>query len=166
MLETIKYARINNVPLFGICLGIEYARNVMGYKDANSTEFDAQTHHPVIDLLENQYKGINMGGTLRLGLYDCYIDNRSTKTFKAYNKKDIKERHRHRYEFNNKYMDIFDKDLVVTGINPQANLVEIVELKNHPWFIACQFHPEFLSRPNRAHPLFLGFIEAALNNQK
>lgn len=171
MLEAIKYARENKIPLFGICLGmqlvcIEYARNEIGYKDANSGEFDKDSTHKVIDFLENQYDGINMGGTLRLGLYDCHIESKDSKTYKAYQLTDIKERHRHRYEFNNKYMEIFDKDLKVTGMNLQKNLVEIVELKNHPWYIACQFHPEFLSRPQRPHPLFRDFIEASINNSK
>lgn len=171
MLEAIKYARINNIPLFGICLGmqlicIEYARNVIGYKDANSGEFDKTTMHNVIDYLENQYDGINIGGTLRLGLYDCHILNKDTKTYKAYNKEDIKERHRHRYEFNNEFLEIFNRDLIITGKNLKGNLVEIVELKNHPWYIGCQFHPEFLSRPQRPHPLFRDFIEAAINCKK
>ncbi len=171
MLEAIKYARINNIPLFGICLGmqlicIEYARNVIGYKDANSGEFDKTTMHNVIDYLENQYDGINIGGTLRLGLYDCHIENKNTKTYKAYNKEDIKERHRHRYEFNNEFLEIFNRDLIITGKNLKGNLVEIVELKNHPWYIGCQFHPEFLSRPQRPHPLFRDFIEAAINCKK
>ncbi len=171
MLEGIKYARENNIPLFGICLGmqlvcIEYARNVIGYEDANSGEFSDNSTHPVIDLLENQYQGINMGGTLRLGLYDCHIENKNTKTYKAYQKEDIKERHRHRYEFNNKFLEVFNKDLIITGMNLKGNLVEIVELKNHPWYVACQFHPEFLSRPQRPHPLFRDFIEASINNMK
>lgn len=171
MLEAIKYARLNNIPLFGICLGmqlicIEYARNEIGYKDANSGEFDKETKHNIIDYLENQYDGINIGGTLRLGLYDCHIEDMESKTYKAYQKLDIKERHRHRYEVNNKFLEIFDKDLKITGRNLKSNLVEIVELKNHPWFIGCQFHPEFLSRPERCHPLFKDFIEAAMNYKK
>ena len=171
MLIAIEYARINKIPLFGICLGmqlicIEYARNEIGYKDANSGEFDKETKHNIIDYLENQYDGINIGGTLRLGLYDCHIEDMESKTYKAYQKLDIKERHRHRYEVNNKFLEIFDKDLKITGRNLKSNLVEIVELKNHPWFIGCQFHPEFLSRPERCHPLFKDFIEAAMNYKK
>jgi len=171
MLIAIKYARINKIPLFGICLGmqlvcIEYARNVIGYKDANSGEFDRNTKHNVIDYLNNQYDGINMGGTLRLGLYDCHLIDTNTKTYKAYQKTDIRERHRHRYEFNNNFLEVLSKDLIITGKNLQGNLVEIVELKNHPWYVACQFHPEFLSRPQRPHPLFRDFIEAAINNKK
>ena len=165
-LLAIKYARVNKIPLLGICYGmhlacIEYARNVYGYLDANTTEIDPNTTHPIIDYLPGQYEGINMGGTLRLGLYDCkLIDNTITKNY--YQQDLIKERHRHRYEFNNKFLELFFKDLIVSGINPQANLVEIVELKNHPYFICCQFHPEFLSRPNRPHPLFIGLIENAI----
>ena len=171
MIEAIRFARINNIPLFGICLGmqlicIEYARNVIGYKDANSTEFNKDTTHPIIDLLENQYKGIDMGGTLRLGLYDCVIKNESSNVYKAYKQNEIKERHRHRYEFNNKYLDVLSKDLFVAGINPQSDLVEIVELKGHPWYVGCQFHPEFLSRPNRPHPLFRDFIYMSMNRRK
>ena len=166
-MEAIKYARLNNIPLLGICFGmqlacIEYARDVFGYEDASSTELNPDTTHPIIDFLPDQYEGINMGGTLRLGLYDCQLVD-GTKTKELYGKDLIKERHRHRYEFNNKYRNVVtDKDLVVSGYNPQTNLVEIVELKNHPFFIACQFHPEFLSRPQRPHPLFKGFIEACL----
>ena len=171
MLIAIEYARRNKIPLFGICLGmqlicIEYARNEIGYKDANSGEFDKETKHNIIDYLENQYDGINIGGTLRLGLYDCHIEDMESKTYKAYQKLDIKERHRHRYEVNNKFLEIFDKGLKITGRNLKTNLVEIVELKNHPWFIGCQFHPEFLSRPERCHPLFRDFIEAAMKNKK
>ena len=145
---------------------IEYARNVIGYKDANSGEFDKNTKHNVIDYLDNQYDGINMGGTLRLGLYDCHLIDTNTKTYKAYQKTDIRERHRHRYEFNNNFLEVLGKDLIITGKNLKGNLVEIVELKNHPWYVACQFHPEFLSRPQRPHPLFRDFIEAAINSKK
>lgn len=167
MVATVQYARLNKIPYFGICFGmqlvcIEYARHEFGYLDANSTELNPDTTHPVIDFLPNQYEGINMGGTLRLGLYDCELVE-NTKTYDAYGKKEIKERHRHRYEFNNKYLNLFTKDLMVTGKNPQTGLVEIVELKNHPWFIACQFHPEFLSRPQRPHPLFRDFVKAAMD---
>lgn len=166
----IKYARENKIPFLGICFGmqlacIEYARNVIGYLDANSSELDPNTKHPIIDLLKDQYEGIDMGGTLRLGLYDCHI-TKDTNTYKAYQAEDIKERHRHRYEFNNKFNEVVSGDLIVTGRNPQQNLVEIVELKNHPWFVACQFHPEFLSRPQRPHPLFRDFVGAAIKNRK
>ena len=169
-ISAIKYARLNNIPFLGICFGmqlacIEYARNVIGYTDANSSELNPNTTHPVIDLLKDQYEGINMGGTLRLGLYDCNLKEGS-KTASAYGKSFIRERHRHRYEFNNSYDEVFSKDLFVSGRNPQQNLVEIVELKNHPWFVACQFHPEFLSRPQRPHPLFRDFVGASIKNIK
>ncbi|MFA6842791.1 MAG: CTP synthase [Bacilli bacterium] len=162
----IQYARENNIPFFGICFGmqlaaIEFANNVLGITEANSTEFDEKTKEPLIHYLEDQYTGIDMGGTLRLGLYDCHITE-GTKTYEAYKKSDIKERHRHRYEFNNDYIERFEKaGMVIAGVNPKKKLVEIIELKGHPWFVGCQFHPEFLSRPTRAHPLFCGFIKAA-----
>lgn len=164
----INYARLNNIPFFGICFGmqlacIEYARNVIGLKDASSSELDPETTHPIIDFLPDQYNGIDMGGTLRLGLYDCQI-KKDTTTFACYQKTEIKERHRHRYEYNNLFEEVFSKDLIVSGRNPQTNLVEIVELRNHPWFVACQFHPEFLSRPQRPHPLFAGFVAASIKN--
>ena len=165
-ITAIKYAREHNIPYLGLCLGmqlslIEYARNVLHIEDANSTEFDEHCKNNIIDYLPDQYKGIKMGGTMRLGEYDCELLE-GTKTFGLYGEKNIKERHRHRYEFNNKYKEMFnDGNLTFSGINPQTNLCEIVELKNHPFFIACQFHPEFLSRPLKAHPLFLGFIKAA-----
>ena len=165
----IKYARLNKIPMLGICYGmqlavIEYARNVFGYKDADSTEINHDTKHPIIYLLPDQYAGINMGGTLRLGLYDCHLIEDSL-VYKAYGKSDIKERHRHRYEFNNDYMNVLSKDLKAVGINLNQNLVEIVELKNHPFFVGCQFHPEFLSRPERPHPLFREFINACIKNK-
>ncbi len=162
----IKYARQKKIPLFGICLGmqlalIEYARNVLGLRDADSTEFNPNTTNPIIDYLPNQYKGIDMGGTMRIGAYDCRLKPR-TLAYKTYGKKLIAERHRHRYEFNNKYKDLYEKNgIVFSGINPQTNLVEIIELKDHPHFIGVQFHPEFKSRPIKAHPLFLSFISAA-----
>ena len=169
-ISAIKYARINKVPMLGICYGmqlacIEYARNVFGYSDANSTEINPDTKHPIIYLLPDQYDGINMGGTLRLGLYDCHLDE-SSLVYDAYKVSDIKERHRHRYEFNNEYMNILSKDLKAVGINEKQNLVEIVELKNHPFFVGCQFHPEFLSRPYRPHPLFREFINSCIKNKE
>ncbi len=161
----IEYCRTHNIPFFGICFGmqlacIEYARNVKGYQEASSTEIDPETPQPVIHQLSNQHKGMDMGGTLRLGLYDCKLTP-NTKTQEAYQKEAVSERHRHRFEFNNNYKDIFDGDFVISGINSETQLVEIVELKNHNWFIACQFHPEFSSRPYRPHPLFRDFIGAA-----
>lgn len=166
-LIAIEYSRVNKIPFFGICYGmqlatIEYCRNALGYIEADSTELNPQAGFPIIDYLPDQYEGINLGGTLRLGLYDCNISE-GTKTYTAYNANQIKERHRHRYEVNRHFEDkVFNSDLIVSGRNPQTNLVEIIELKNHPWFVACQFHPEFLSRPTRSHPLFKGFIGAAV----
>ena len=166
-IQAIKFARENNIPFLGICLGmqlatIEFARNVLGISDADSTELCENTTNPIIDYLPVQYTGINLGGTLRLGAYDCLLKE-NTKAFEAYKQTVIKERHRHRYEFNNKYLDrIQNAGMIVSGINPETGLVEIVELKNHPWFIACQFHPEFSSRPNRAHALFSEFIHHAI----
>lgn len=166
-IKAITYARVNNIPYLGLCLGlqlatIEYARNVCNLDGANSTEMDENTKYPIIDYLPEQYEGIDMGGTLRLGLYNCKI-SQGTIAYKAYGKELIKERHRHRYEFNNKYRKILeDCGLVISGVNPEANLVEIIELKDHKFFVACQFHPEFSSRPQRAHPLFREFIGAAL----
>ena len=163
----IKYAREKKIPLLGICLGmqlavIEFARNVCDLKDANSTEFDPNTTHNVIDYLPNQYQGINYGGTLRLGAYECDLEP-NTIAYQAYKTKQILERHRHRYEFNNQFINIFkEKGMVFSGINQSMNLVEIIELKNHPFFIATQFHPEFLSRPDKPHPIFSKFIEASI----
>ena len=169
-IAAIKYARINNKPFLGLCLGmqlslIEYARDVLHLENANSTEFDENCTNNIIDYLPDQYKGIKMGGTMRLGEYDCELSE-GTKTYELYKEKNIRERHRHRYEFNNKYKEIFsDGNLIFSGINPQTKLCEIIELKNHPFFIACQFHPEFLSRPLKPHPLFLGFIKEASKTQ-
>jgi CTP synthase len=166
-IEAIRWAREKKVPFFGICLGmqcasIEYARNVLGLKGAHSTEFDKQTPHPVISLLEEQLGITNMGGTMRLGAFPCKIEI-GTRAHEAYGEGLIQERHRHRYEFNNRYRDIFTaRDWVFSGLSPDGKLVEIVELKNHPWFVAGQFHPEFKSKPVRAHPLFREFVRAAL----
>lgn len=162
-----KYCRENNVPYFGICLGmqiamIEFGRNVCAYSDANSTEFDAKSNNQVISLMDDQLQIVDMGGTLRLGNYPCELHPES-KAKKLYKEDVIFERHRHRYEFNNKYRDVFEENGVVfCGLSPDGLLVEIVELKDHNYFVACQFHPEFKSRPNRAHPLFYGFVEASL----
>jgi len=170
-IEAIKYARENKIPFFGICLGmqtavIEFARDVCGFKKANSTEFDKKARYPVISLLEEQKKVKDLGGTMRLGAYPCRIQ-RNTLTYSAYQKEKISERHRHRYEFNNQYKEIFrKKGLIAAGILDAGNLVEIIELKNHPWFIGVQFHPEFKSKPDKAHPLFREFIKAALKKSR
>ena len=166
-----RYARENRIPYFGICLGmqmavVEFARNVCGLAGANSTEFDANSPHPVIDLMEAQ-KGLEKkGATMRLGTYPCVLQDDSLAA-KVYGKKKISERHRHRYEFNNKYRDaLAEKGMTLSGLSPDLSLVEIVELKDHPWFLGCQFHPEFKSRPMESHPLFRGFIKAALQNRQ
>ena len=169
MIKAINYARVNNIPFLGICLGlqlavIEFARNVCGIADASSTEFNETCKNPIIDLMSDQKNIINMGGTLRLGNYDCQI-SKNTLAYKAYKQTTIKERHRHRYEFNNKYKDLLESHgLVFSGLNPQSNLVEIIELPSHPFFIAGQFHPEFKSRPTRPAPLFDKFIESSLKH--
>ena len=169
-ITTIQYARENRIPFFGLCLGmqlsvIEYARNVCGLEYANSTEFEKDTIYNVIDFLEDQYQGIDMGGTLRLGLYKCDLLPGSIAK-DAYGVDSIKERHRHRYEFNNKFKKIFeDHGMIFSGINPDKNLCEIIELKNHPFFVATQFHPEFLSRPDKPHPLFKKFIQIVKENK-
>ncbi|HTJ79149.1 MAG TPA: CTP synthase [Rariglobus sp.] len=166
-----KYARENNVPYYGLCLGlqiavIEYCRNVLKLKGANSTEFDANAPHPVINMMEEQKKVIDKGATMRLGSYECAITP-GTNAAKAYKSASIRERHRHRFEVNNAYVGQLQRGgLVISGINPRRNLVEIVEIKKHPWFLAVQFHPEFQSKPNKAHPLFAAFIGAALKNKK
>ena len=162
-----RYARENKVPYFGICLGmqiavIEYARNVLGLEKAHSTELDPNTPYGVISLMPEQADIDEMGGTMRLGLYPCKIAE-NTKAYKAYQDELIFERHRHRYEFNNEYREkMIEKGMILSGISPDERLVEIIELKDHPWFVGCQFHPEFKSRPNRPHPLFKDFIKAAL----
>ena len=167
----IRYARENKIPFLGICFGmqlaiIEYAEHVLNMPEANSTEFDPTTKYPVIDFLHDQYAGINMGGTLRLGAYDCAI-KKETLAYKCYGQELIRERHRHRYEFNNAFKSAFENsDMIFSGINPQQGLAEIIELKNHPFFIACQFHPEFTSRPMKPNPLFNGFISASIKNKK
>ena len=179
--KTIKYAREKKIPYFGICLGmqcavIEFARNVCGLS-ANSTEFDLNTKNPVIYLMERWYdfrKGrveertedSHKGGTMRLGAYPCILDEGS-KAFRAYGVKEISERHRHRYEFNNAYRDILTKHgLKISGLSPDGELVEIIEIGDHPWFLGCQFHPEFKSRPTDPHPLFRAFIEASLREKR
>ncbi len=166
-IKAIKFAREQKVPFFGVCLGmqtavIEFARNVCGMNRANSTEFNKTTPYPVISLLEEQKRVKNMGGTMRLGSYPCHL-KRSTKTFKSYGKESIHERHRHRYEFNNKYkVKMETQGMIISGTSPNGRLVEIVELVGHPWFVGCQFHPEFKSKPDHAHPLFREFVKASL----
>jgi len=166
----IKYARENKIPFLGICFGlqlaiVEFAQNVMGLQKANTTEFDQKTPDPVVDILHNQYQGINLGGTMRLGSYDCVLKE-GTLAEKCYGVSKIEERHRHRYEFNNAYKELFEQaGLVFSGINPQTGLCEIIELPDHPFFLACQFHPEFTSRPLRVNPLFKGFVKAAISRR-
>ncbi len=166
-IEAIQYARERGLPFFGVCLGmqcavIEFARNVCGLRGANSTEFDARTPHPVISLLEEQRRVKNLGGTMRLGAYPCRLGS-GTLARRAYGRAVISERHRHRYEFNNRYRErLTQRGLAVSGIYPQGHLVELIELSDHPWFIACQFHPEFQSKPQQPHPLFRGLVSAAL----
>ena len=170
-ITAIKYVRENNIPFFGICLGmqcavVEFARNIIGLKDAHSTEIDEKTKHPVIDIMENQKDISKKGGTMRLGSYVCDIKDEShTKT--AYNQKTTNERHRHRYEFNNTYLNEFEKaGMKATGINPENNLVEIIEITEHPWFVGVQFHPEYRSTVSFPHPLFINFLKACLKHAK
>ncbi|OIO39297.1 MAG: CTP synthase [Candidatus Omnitrophica bacterium CG1_02_49_10] len=170
-IKAAKYARENNVPFLGICLGmqcatIEFARNVCGLNRANSTEVNKTTPFPVISLLEEQKRVKEMGGTMRLGAYPCNI-KKGTKTHNAYMADVAYDRHRHRYEFNNKYKEKMEKNgLIISGVSPSGRLVEIIELANHPWFVASQFHPEFKSKPDKAHPLFREFIRHSLKNRK
>ncbi|NLW24162.1 MAG: CTP synthase [Clostridia bacterium] len=164
----IKYARENKIPFLGICLGmqlavVEFARNVLQYKDAHSAEFNPRTSHPVIDILPEQKELENKGGTMRLGKYPCILKE-GTLAFKAYGEKVISERHRHRFEVNNHYRQALEeKGLIISGVYAEKDLVEIVELEDHPWFVGSQFHPEFKSRPNRPHPLFRDFVGAVIN---
>ncbi|MFW6409851.1 MAG: CTP synthase [Halanaerobiales bacterium] len=166
-IAAIKYARENKIPYFGICLGmqcavIEFARNVSGLKGANSFEFDPATPHPVIDIMPEQEKIEDMGGTMRLGSYPCVLQE-GTISKKAYSIEKVGERHRHRYELNNDYREkLSENGMIMAGLSPDDKLVEIIELEDHPWFVGVQFHPEFRSRPNRPHPLFDSFVEAAL----
>jgi len=168
-IKACKYARENKIPYLGICLGmqiavIEFALNVCNIENASSTEFDELCKNPIIDLMAEQKSIVNMGGTLRLGNYACKI-KKDTLAYSAYKNENILERHRHRYEFNNKYKEILEKKgMTFSGINEDSDLVEIIEIKEHPFFIACQFHPEFKSRPTRPHPLFEQFIKASINN--
>lgn len=166
-IATIKYARENNIPFFGICLGmqcavIEFARNVLGHKDAHSLEMNSNTQHPVINLMEEQKTITDKGGTMRLGAYECSLKDNSL-VLDIYNKKIIAERHRHRYEFNNKYLKEFEKNgMLASGVNIKNNLVEIIEIPTHPFFIGVQFHPEYSSTVAEPHPLFISFIAKSL----
>lgn len=169
-IATAGYARKNLIPFLGICLGmqcavIEFARNVCGLKGANSSEFDTDSPHQVVHLMPEQENIENKGGTMRLGVYPCQMIS-GTRTCNQYGVELVDERHRHRYEINNEYREVLEaKGLKISGISPDGQLVEIIELEQHPWFVACQFHPEFKSRPNRPHPLFLGLINSALEYQ-
>lgn len=172
-IKAIEFARKNNIPYLGLCYGmqlavIEFARNVAGLKKANTTEIDTKTPYPVIDFIPEQKTNIankRYGATMRLGACPCRV-NANTISLKAYRKKDISERHRHRYEFNNNYRDLLvQKGLVIAGLNPERDLVEIVELKKHPFFVGTQFHPEFKSRPLEPHPLFQSFIQASISKK-
>ncbi|MCX7919814.1 MAG: CTP synthase [bacterium] len=166
-IAAVRYAREKKIPFFGICLGmqcavIDFARNVCGLEKANSTEFDKHTPYPVISLLEEQKKISELGGTMRLGAYPCHLRDTS-KSYQAYHQTVIFERHRHRYEFNNEFKSLFENaGMLVAGLSPDASLVEIIEIPEHPWFVASQFHPEFKSRPLNPHPLFREFISAAI----
>ncbi len=168
-IAAIKYARVNQIPYFGLCYGmqlstVEFARDVLGYKDANTTEIDPKTSYPMIHIMPDQEKKLlerNYGGTMRLGAWDCVLKEGSLAK-KLYGKSEISERHRHRYEFNNKYKkELEDKGFMVAGTSPDGKLVEVIELKNHPFFVGTQFHPELKSRPLSPHPLFVGFVKAA-----
>jgi CTP synthase len=169
--EAIRYVRENKIPFFGICLGmqcavIEFARHVLGLTDASSTELNPKTKHPVIDMMEEQKKVTDKGGTMRLGAYACKL-KKGTKTYAIYGESLIHERHRHRYEFNNKYLEqMEDSGMKAVGINPESGLAEIVELRDHPWFVGVQYHPELRSTVLNPHPLFVKFIEAALTQKK
>ena len=170
MIVAAKYARTNNIPYLGICLGmqiamIEYARSVLGFKDANSSEFNPDTTYPVIDLMPEQREVEDMGASMRLGKYPCALKPGS-KVSQCYGSELIEERHRHRYEVNNTYRTEYEKNgMVLSGQAPDGHVVEMIELPEHMWYVACQFHPEFKSRPNRPHPLFKSFIEAAKMNR-
>ena len=181
-ISAVTYAREGKIPYFGICLGmqcavIEFARNLAHLENANSEEFDQKTPHPVIYLIEQWYdfrkKAVQKrdcmsakGASMRLGAYPCKLE-KGTLAYQAYGKEEISERHRHRYEFNNKYLDTLKKaGLSISGVSPDGDLVEITELKDHPWFLGCQFHPEFKSTPRSPHPLFTAFIAAALKQKE
>ncbi len=170
-IAAVTYARENNIPYFGLCLGlqiavIEYSRNVIGLEGANSLEFNSETAHPVITLMEEQKEVVDKGATMRLGSYECAVKP-GTKAFAAYGVESVRERHRHRYEVNNAYVEKLEAaGMLVSGVNPKRDLVEMIELADHPWFLAVQSHPEFLSKPNKAHPLFKAFVAASIANKE
>jgi CTP synthase len=163
-----RYARERKIPYLGLCLGmqvmcIEFARHALNMEDANSTEFEGRTEHHIIDLMPDQKNITNKGGTMRLGLYPCRLDENS-EAGKAYDVPEVQERHRHRFEFNNQFRGAFEEaGIRFSGLSPDRRLVEIAEIADHPFMVGCQFHPEFASRPNRPHPLFKRFIEASIN---
>ncbi|HLC18102.1 MAG TPA: CTP synthase [Thermodesulfobacteriota bacterium] len=169
-ISAIRYVREKGMPFFGICLGmqvavIEIARDLCGLKEANSSEFNPSTPYAVVDIMEEQKKIYTKGGTMRLGAYPCVI-KKGTKAYSVYGASEISERHRHRYEVNNSYREVLERaGVVLSGLSPDGNLVEIMEYKHHPWFVACQFHPEFKSRPMKAHPLFKGFVKSVLTKK-
>ncbi len=170
-IEAATYARENNIPYLGLCLGmqtavIEFARNVASLEEAHSTEFDPKTPHPVIDLMPDQHNVVLKGGTMRLGRYPCKIQDK-TKAREVYGKEEISERHRHRYEVNNSHREeLQNHGMVFSGLSPDGNLVEMIEIPSHPYFLACQFHPELKSRPDKPHPLFIGLVQAMIDGQK
>jgi len=170
-LAAVKHARENNIPFFGICLGmqcavIEFARNVIGWEGAHTVEIAPDSAKPVISMMEEQKNIVDMGGTMRLGAYKCELKPKS-KVYEAYNREVIRERHRHRYEFNSAFLEEFEKaGMIATGRNPETGLVEVVELPNHPWFVGVQFHPEYKSTVDEPHPLFIAFVKASLENKK
>lgn len=169
-IETVRYARENKIPFMGICLGmqmavIEYARNVLGLENANSTEINDNTPHPVITFMEDQKTITDKGGTMRLGGWDCELKE-GTKIFDIYGTALINERHRHRYEFNNYYLEQFvNAGLIPSGVNPETKLVEVIEIADHPFFVAVQYHPEYKSTVAKPHPLFVSFVQAAYENK-
>jgi CTP synthase len=170
-IEAVRYARTSNTPFFGICLGmqcavIEFARNVLGYTDAHTMEINPDSAHPVISMMEEQKTLKNLGGTMRLGAYECHLKP-SSNIANAYHADKISERHRHRFELNNEYLEVLEgAGMIATGRNPETGLVEVVEVQNHPWFVGVQFHPEYKSTVDNPHPLFTAFIDAALKNKK
>ncbi len=170
MIYSIQYAREQKIPYLGLCLGmqltiVEFARNILGYKDAHSSEFNPSSVHQVIHIMPDQDGVTDLGGTLRLGSYPCVLSKES-KAFRLYGSDHIDERHRHRYEVNNDYRNaLTEHGMLLSGLSPDGHIVEMIEIPDHPWFIGTQAHPEFKSRPNKAHPLFKGFIKAALSHQ-